>query len=84
LQIPFHHKRNVEKLQDYIFESKVDMLACVGDEVDVPQLGCLIKVLEQSLNALYKEILTQLTMCLQISGKPWIKEKTIYLTTQQP
>jgi hypothetical protein len=43
LQIPFHHKRNVEKLQDYIFESKVDMLACVGDEVDVPQLGVFNK-----------------------------------------
>jgi hypothetical protein len=43
LQIPFHHKRNVEKLQDYIFESKVDGLACVGDEIDVPQLGAFNK-----------------------------------------
>jgi hypothetical protein len=43
LQIPFHHKRNVEKLQDFIFETKVDSLACVGDEVDVPQLGAFNK-----------------------------------------
>lgn len=39
MQIPFHHKRNVEKLQDFIAETKVDGLFCVGDEIDVPQLG---------------------------------------------
>ena len=39
MQIPFHHKRNVEKLQDFIRETKPDGLACVGDEIDVPQLG---------------------------------------------
>ena len=43
MQIPFHHKRNVEKLQDFIFETKVDSLACVGDEIDVPQLGVFNK-----------------------------------------
>ena len=43
MQIPFHHKRNVEKLQDFIFETKVDSLACVGDEIDVPQLGAFNK-----------------------------------------
>ncbi len=43
MQIPFHHKRNVEKLQDFIFETKVDSLACVGDEVHVPQLGAFNK-----------------------------------------
>lgn len=43
MQIPFHHKRNVENLQDFIFESKVDGLFCVGDEIDVPQLGVFNK-----------------------------------------
>ena len=39
MQIPFHHKKNVEKLQDFIAETKPDALVCVGDEIDVPQLG---------------------------------------------
>ena len=43
MQIPFHHKRNVEALQDFIFESKIDGLFCVGDEIDVPQLGAFNK-----------------------------------------
>jgi hypothetical protein len=43
LQIPFHHKKNVEALQDFIFESKVDGLYAVGDEIDVPQLGVFNK-----------------------------------------
>ena len=43
MQIPFHHKKNVEALQDFIFESKVDGLFCVGDEIDVPQLGAFNK-----------------------------------------
>jgi len=43
LQIPFHHKRNVETLQNFIFETKVDGLFCVVYEIDVPQLGVFNK-----------------------------------------
>jgi hypothetical protein len=54
----------LRKLQDYIFESKVDGLACVGDEIDVSTAWAhLIKALEQNLKEHCKEILIQLIMC---------------------
>ena len=43
MQIPFHHKKNVEKVLDYIWESKIDGIFCVGDEIDVAELGLFNK-----------------------------------------
>jgi hypothetical protein len=83
LQIPFHHKRNVEKLQDYIFESKVDGLACVGDEIDVPQLGAFNKgtraeferTLQRDFNTAHN-VLADFREALGSKKKPFILQRS--------
>ena len=83
MQIPFHHKRNVEKLQDYIFESKVDGLACVGDEIDVPQLGVFNKgtraeferTLQRDFNTAHN-VLADFRDALGSKKKPFILQRS--------
>jgi hypothetical protein len=83
LQIPFHHKRNVEKLQDFIFETKVDSLACVGDEVDVPQLGVFNKgtraeferTLQRDFDTAHK-VLGEFRDALGSKKKPFILQRS--------
>jgi hypothetical protein len=83
LQIPFHHKRNVEKLQDFIFETKVDSLACVGDEVDVPQLGAFNKgtraeferTLQRDFNTAHN-VLADFREALGSKKKPFILQRS--------
>ena len=83
MQIPFHHKRNVEKLQDYIFESKVDGLACVGDEIDVPQLGVFNKgtraeferTLQRDFNTAHN-VLSDFREALGSKKKPFILQRS--------
>ena len=83
MQIPFHHKRNVEKLQDFIFETKVDSLACVGDEVDVPQLGVFNKgtraefeqTLQRDFDTAHK-VLGEFRDALGSKKKPFILQRS--------
>jgi hypothetical protein len=83
LQIPFHHKRNVEKLQDFIFETKVDSLACVGDEIDVPQLGAFNKgtraeferTLQRDFNTAHN-VLADFREALGSKKKPFILQRS--------
>ena len=83
MQIPFHHKRNVEKLQDFIFESKIDGLACVGDEIDVPQLGAFNKgtraeferTLQRDFNTAHN-VLADFREALGSKKKPFILQRS--------
>ena len=37
MQIPFHDKRAVRNLTDFVEQFQPDELLCVGDEIDSPQ-----------------------------------------------
>jgi hypothetical protein len=39
LQIPYHHKKAVAALIDFVRRTKPDALACVGDEADLPMVS---------------------------------------------
>jgi hypothetical protein len=39
LQVPFHHKRAVSALTNFIREWGPDEVVCVGDEIDMPQIS---------------------------------------------
>jgi predicted phosphodiesterase len=83
LQIPFHHKRNVERVLDYIFESKIDGIFCVGDEIDVAELGAFNKgtrkefegTLQKNFN-LTHSILAQFREALGSKKKPFLLQRS--------
>jgi hypothetical protein len=83
LQIPFHHKRNVEKVLDYIWESKIDGIFCVGDEIDVAELGAFNKgtrkefegTLQKNFNLTHR-ILGEFREALGSKKKPFVLQRS--------
>jgi hypothetical protein len=83
LQIPFHHKKNVEKVLDYIWESKIDGIYCVGDEVDCAELGIFNKgtkkefegTLQKNFN-LTHSILKDFREALGSKKKPFVLQRS--------
>lgn len=83
MQIPFHHKRNVEKVLDYIWESKIDGIFCVGDEIDVAELGAFNKgtrkefegTLQKNFN-LTHSILADFREALGSKKKPFVLQRS--------
>ncbi len=83
MQIPFHHKRNVEKVLDYIWESKIDGIFCVGDEIDVPQLGAFNKgtraeferTLQRDFNTAHN-VLADFREALGSKKKPFVLQRS--------
>lgn len=43
MQIPYHSQKHVDALLNYISETKPEILSCIGDEIDAPQLGTFNK-----------------------------------------
>jgi hypothetical protein len=65
-------------------KQKLMALACVGDEIDVPQLGAFNKGTRAEFErTLQRDFNTAHNVLGRFQGSPWIKEEAIYLATHQ-
>lgn len=80
MQIPYHSQKHIDSLLNYIEATKPDGLCCIGDEVDVPQLGAFNKgtameherTLQRDLNKTH-EILADFRSALGKSKPFWLQ-----------